>query len=270
MQMHAEGTYDDFVAIPCPHCHSITNECVHGVEPAQLPFPGEPLSMTRSCPGHAWAREYASMTLDDAHHSLPIADLDWAPYVYMVLQQVHPGLDIMPSAQLVMEDLMADTEACQATHPYLVGPNDSMRWASGSELTSPALLAGLAEWDASPHEAKAQALKEVRWGLAKTTGDCINVERMEMAVRLVLTGELAKHVLDEGYKAVDKFGVNFNPLDIPGEMLLAQCASLQFPVAQAGAFATLMSGLVVEGSAAVFLAAVLEYMAAEITELSGN
>ncbi|KAJ1484104.1 histone-fold-containing protein, partial [Baffinella frigidus] len=47
-------------------------------------------------------------------------------------------------------------------------------------------------------------------------------------------------------------------------------AGLLFPVAQAGAFATLMSGMVVEGSAAIFLAAVLEYMTAEIMTLSGN
>ncbi len=46
-----------------------------------------------------------------------------------------------------------------------------MRGAFESELTSPALLAGLAEWDACPRQAKAQALEEVREGLATTTGN---------------------------------------------------------------------------------------------------
>ena len=154
---------------------------------------------------------------------------------------------------------------------YLVGTKGSMRWAFESELTSPALLAGLAAWNASLPEEKAQALMEVRAGLATATGDCINVERMEMAVRLVLPSELTKHSLSEGKKAVDKAGGNFTPLGMP--LMLARSnlrARLVFPVAQAGAFATLMSGMIVEGSAAVFLAAVLEYMAAEIIELAGN
>ena len=50
-------------------------------------------------------------TLDAAHRSPPIAELDWAPYVYKVLQQMHEGFDIMPSAQLVMDDIIADTAA---------------------------------------------------------------------------------------------------------------------------------------------------------------
>ena len=150
---------------------------------------------------------------------------------------------------------------------YLVGPKDSVRWAFESELTSPTLLAGLAEWGVISPRAKEKALEKVRGGLAMTTGDCINVERMEIAVRLVLASELAKHALNEGKKAVAKIGGNFGPLD---GTPLSERAGLQFPVAQAGAFATLMSGMIVEGSAAVFLAAVLEYMAAELLELSGN
>ncbi|KAJ1484103.1 hypothetical protein T484DRAFT_1603576, partial [Baffinella frigidus] len=99
----------------------------------------------------------------------------WAPFVYKVLVQVHPGsvdhpgLDITPSAQLVMEDIMADTAA---------------------RLVAAASHCRSRQWS---------------W-LAKTTGNCINLERMEMAVRLVLKPELAKHGLHEGNKAVDKFG----------------------------------------------------------------
>ena len=50
MLMHAEGTCH-FRTIPCPHCHSITNECLHGVEPCELPFPGEPRSPDSQLPG---------------------------------------------------------------------------------------------------------------------------------------------------------------------------------------------------------------------------
>ena len=40
MALHADGRCD-FRKKPCPHCQSITNECLHGFEPCELPLPGE-------------------------------------------------------------------------------------------------------------------------------------------------------------------------------------------------------------------------------------
>jgi hypothetical protein len=145
-----------------------------------------------------------------------------------------------------------------------------MRWAFASELTSPALLAGLAAWNASPHQAKAHALETVRGGLTKTTGDCLNVERIEMAVRLVFTDrDLTRCGLTEARKALRKAGA-VDARRIPRDTPLSESAGLVFPVAQAGAFASLMSGMVIQGSAAVFLAAVLQYITSEILELAGK
>ena len=42
-------------------------------------------------------------TLDDAHRSPLIAELDWAPHAYKVLKSVHPHTDMSPAAQLVIE-----------------------------------------------------------------------------------------------------------------------------------------------------------------------
>jgi len=48
--MRAEETFD-FRKIPCQHCRSITHECQHGIEPHELPFPGEPRSPAPQLPG---------------------------------------------------------------------------------------------------------------------------------------------------------------------------------------------------------------------------
>ena len=49
MAVHAEGTCRFKRA--CPHCQSITHECLHGVEPCELPFPGETRSPDLQLPG---------------------------------------------------------------------------------------------------------------------------------------------------------------------------------------------------------------------------
>jgi hypothetical protein len=80
MEIHAEAC--NFYKYECKHCKSTTKECRFGLEPSLLPLP----------------------------------ELDWAPYVYTVLKQVHPDTDIAPSAQLVME-----------VHPRTTRPHDKTK-----------------------------------------------------------------------------------------------------------------------------------------------
>eukprot|EP01096_Ripella_sp_DP13-Kostka_P012187 TRINITY_DN5031_c0_g1_i1.p1 TRINITY_DN5031_c0_g1~~TRINITY_DN5031_c0_g1_i1.p1 ORF type:complete len:225 (-),score=102.60 TRINITY_DN5031_c0_g1_i1:15-647(-) len=105
--------------------------------------------------------------------------------------------------------------------------------------------------------AEAQQLTELNKKLTLTSRE------IQTAVRLVLPGELAKHAVSEGTKAVCKFSSTKS-----GSKSLR--AGLQFPV---GRILTAMRNKTrfrINAGAPVYLAAVLEYLAAEVLELAGN
>lgn len=89
---------------------------------------------------------------------------------------------------------------------------------------------------------------------------------IQTAVRLVLPGELAKHAVSEGTKAVTRF------LSQSSKSIERRCrAGLQFCVEASAAVASnLHPGHVLSEHAACYLTAVCEYMIAELMELSGN
>eukprot|EP00211_Chloroparvula_japonica_P008270 CAMPEP_0119130192 /NCGR_PEP_ID=MMETSP1310-20130426/7628_1 /TAXON_ID=464262 /ORGANISM="Genus nov. species nov., Strain RCC2339" /LENGTH=181 /DNA_ID=CAMNT_0007120675 /DNA_START=309 /DNA_END=854 /DNA_ORIENTATION=+ len=94
----------------------------------------------------------------------------------------------------------------------------------------------------------------------------LSSREVQTGVRLTLPGELAKHAVSEGTKAVTKFSCS----DGGRGNTRSGRAGLQFPV---GRIHRLMrekwKGRVGSG-APVYLAAVMEYMVAEVLELSGN
>jgi len=108
---------------------------------------------------------------------------------------------------------------------------------------------------------------------------------VEKAVELKLAslrlwpGELAKHARSEGTKAFTKFTAELSDgspgpdLDVvwtDDEQDLQAMAGLVFPIRLVRHLMQARTGRAVEGNAAVFMTAVLEYMCAEILELAGH
>jgi len=99
----------------------------------------------------------------------------------------------------------------------------------------------------------------------------IAAREVQTAVRLVFRGELAKHAVSEGTKAVTKFQASRAGGGGGRRSTDSVRAGLQFPV---GRVRTLMKKLCggrrIGRGAPVYLAATLEYLTAELLELGGN
>jgi len=99
----------------------------------------------------------------------------------------------------------------------------------------------------------------------------VNARDLQTATTLILGGDLAKHAISEGVKAVTTFNNNKEQKSDDNYVSRSKEAGLQFPV---GRVERLMReqriAKRVGGDAPVFMAAVLEYVAAELLELAGN
>ena len=96
----------------------------------------------------------------------------------------------------------------------------------------------------------------------------ISAREIQTAVRNILPGELAKHAISEGTKAVTK---KFSADGFTGNVsMMSRKAGLSFPVARVENIIRANFNGRVGSGAATYLAAVLEYITAEILELGGN
>jgi len=164
----------------------------------------------------------------------------WHAYLYKVLKQVHPDTGMSNKAMVVMHNFCND-----------------MMLKLGDEAKN------LAEY---------------------TNKKSISSRDIQTAVRLTLPGELAKHAVSEGTKAVTKFtcslgtastkqpamafGSNSKPKKGTSK---AFRAGLQFPVSRIHSWLRLKyTSFRIGAGSSVYLAAVLEYLSAEMLELAGN
>ena len=176
-----------------------------------------------------------------------IADVTPRTQIVGVLKQVHPGMGITSAGRLILEELLFGH-----MEPQLV----SSAWQRVRQR--------LADSRQVPHVSLAEAA-------AISPADLVE------AVRLHLPGELAKHGNAEGTRALTKF--HQSTLEDEPEMAAtahSSRAGLVFCVQRSARQLWQQTGAHGGGpsdsmlSAAVFLAAVNEYICAEILELSGN
>jgi len=96
----------------------------------------------------------------------------------------------------------------------------------------------------------------------------IDGREIQSATRLIIPGELTKHAVSEGTKAVTKYG-SADRGNKRKRKSNSKKAGLQFSVSRCKQFLKKYNKKI-GSSAPVYLAAVLEYITAELIELSGN
>lgn len=180
-------------------------------------------------------------------------------YIKKVLKQVHPAMGITTDAKKIMNSALnyfADKIAQEANH--------------------------LADHYGKSSNGKKKSSRKVK--------NTVSSREIQTATRLILPGELAKHGVSEGTKAVTKFFSS-----VPGSVTTlktkagkvrktnsgkvmktiqrkpkAKRAGLQFPPSLLKKVIKAHTKKRVGQGAPVYLAAVMEYLCAEILELAGN
>jgi len=185
-------------------------------------------------------------------------EVNFIPYIKKVLKQVHPNTGITKNAAIQLNALLNIIGVLIAKKGSFLCGNEMVKKRprkKGSFKESKTLE--LALDDAKPEQIKEKKVKK------KGAGTC-DSRCIHTGVRLIFPGELAKHSVSEGTKAVTKYSSGGR------KGSRAAQAGLQFSVARAEKLIRNHHCGRVGAGAGVYLAAVLEYLSAEFLELAGN
>ena len=195
----------------------------------------------------------------------------WSNDIYKVLKQVHPDTMLSDLSVAIINDMITDLIKRFVSELRNLDPVDEIKEKVYEPTTLLQSCIKLVEKEKEKVGNKAipiELKEKLGFGLVKdkpTTRDMIST-----VIRFIFPGQLAIHALSESVKATTKYEVYDDDEDVYKEEDISLKSGLQFSVIKTAQFFYNEKNFNITTLALVAITATLEYLTAEIIELSGN